>query len=90
MRNCDKLNGQTGETAWCMTLVSAMLVLVSALGILASIWGLLLLLGQPGGVFSFMGSGLLLLVGLANVTVVLLLTFSWLSSSLRRRSLSPS
>ena len=80
MSASDGSNGQTGETAWHVTVVSAVLVLASALGVLASIRAFVFFLSQVSGVVSFMVSGALLLVTLASVTPVFLIALAWLWS----------
>ena len=73
-------NGQTGETAWGVAMVSAVLVLGAALGILVSIKAFLFFLSQLKNVFSFLGSGVLLFMTLANVIPVFLVALAWLWS----------
>jgi hypothetical protein len=61
-------------------MASTVLVLAVALGTLAGIRASLFLFIQQRGVFWLMGSGLLLLVTLANVAPVFLVALSWLRS----------
>jgi len=78
-------NGRTGEAAWSVALVSALLGLATVLGALAGVWSLLFFLSKlGGGVYSFIASGGLLLVTLGNVSVVFIVAFSWLWSFLSR------
>ena len=83
-------NGGACESAWCVTMLSAVLVLAAALGTLAGLRASFFFLSQLKGAFSFMGSGVLLLVTLANVTAVLLVAFSWLWSFWPRRRFTKS
>ena len=85
MKDNDRSNGGDGESAWRVAMLSAALVLAAALGTLAGIRASFFFLSQLKGAFSFMGSGVLLLVTLANVTAVLLVAFSWLWSFWPRR-----
>ena len=80
MRDNNTSNGRTGENAWCVSVVSAVLVLAVALGLMAGIRSFFFFLSHLTGTFSFMGSGLLLLVTLSNITPVFLMAISWLWS----------
>jgi hypothetical protein len=85
MSNLAPAKDQNDDAAWCIAIVTAVLLLTAALEVLLSLKALFFFLSHRVEVFSFIGSGMLLLTTLASAAPVFLIAASWLGSFLPRR-----
>jgi hypothetical protein len=85
MRRLAPANAKNDDDARCITIVTAVLLLAAALELLLSLKALFFFLSHCVEVFSFVGSGMLLLATLASAAPVFLIAASWLGSLLPRR-----